>query len=77
MSVSVFQDDMVCVSLCCRMISSVSNQNGVFLLYIMLEIHHSGQEPSNYGVSVAVFQDMVCLSLCCRVVWCVWCCVSG
>ena len=24
--------------------SRVSNQNGVFLLYIMLEIHHSGQE---------------------------------
>ena len=23
----------------------VSNQNGVSLLYIMLEIHHSGQEP--------------------------------
>ena len=26
----------------------VSNQNGVSLLYIMLEIHHSGWEPSNY-----------------------------
>ena len=24
----------------------VPNQNGVSLLYIMLEIHHSGQEPS-------------------------------
>ena len=24
----------------------VSNQNGVSLLYIMLEIHHSGREPS-------------------------------
>ena len=27
-------------------ISTVSNQNGVSLLYIMLEIHHSGREPS-------------------------------
>ena len=26
-------------------ISRVSDQNGVSLLYIMLEIHHSGQEP--------------------------------
>ena len=26
--------------------SSVSDQNGVSPLYIMLEIHHSGQEPS-------------------------------
>ena len=29
-------------------ISRVSNQNGVSLLYIMLEIHHSGREPSKY-----------------------------
>ena len=28
--------------------SRVSDQNGVSLLYIMLEIHHSGREPSNY-----------------------------
>ena len=27
-------------------IPRVSDQNGVSLLYIMLEIHHSGQEPS-------------------------------
>ena len=33
----------VCV---CTCISRVSNQNGVSLLYIMLEIHHSGREPS-------------------------------
>ena len=26
----------------------VPNQNGISLLYIMLEIHHSGREPSNY-----------------------------
>ena len=28
--------------------SRVPDQNGVSLLYIMLEIHHSGQEPSKY-----------------------------
>ena len=27
------------------LISRVSGQNGVSLLYIMLEIHHSGREP--------------------------------
>ena len=30
----------------CDYISRVSDQNGVSLLYIMIEIHHSGQEPS-------------------------------
>ena len=29
-------------------ISRVPDQNGVSLLYIMLEIHHSGREPSNF-----------------------------
>ena len=29
-------------------ISRVPDQNGVCLLYIMLEIDHSGREPSNY-----------------------------
>ena len=28
----------------------ISNQNDVSLLYIMLEIHHSAQEPSNFYV---------------------------
>ena len=32
--------------ICVANISRVSNQNGVSLLYIMLEIHHSGREPS-------------------------------
>ena len=32
--------------LCDTNIWRVSNQNGVSLLYIMLEIHHSGPEPS-------------------------------
>ena len=31
-------------------ISRVSDQNGVSLLYIMLEIHHSGLEPSIWSV---------------------------
>ena len=30
-------------------LSRVSNQSGVSLLYIMLEIHHSGREPSLLG----------------------------
>ena len=32
--------------LSCAYISRVPDQNGVSLLYIMLEIHHSGREPS-------------------------------
>ena len=28
----------------------VSNQNGVSLLYIVLEIYHSGREPSMYSL---------------------------
>ena len=28
----------------------VPDQNGVSLLYIMLEIHHSGREPSIYNL---------------------------
>ena len=35
----------VCV---CVYILRVPDQNGVSLLYIMLEVHHSGREPSNY-----------------------------
>ena len=30
----------------------VSNQNGISLLYIMLEMHHSGWEPSNIMLPV-------------------------
>ena len=33
-----------------RPILRVSDQNGVSLLYIMLEIHHSGREPSICGL---------------------------
>ena len=29
--------------------SRVSDQNGISLLYIMLEIHHSGREPSKWN----------------------------
>ena len=32
-------------------ISRVSDKNGVFLLYIMLEMHHSGWEPSICNVA--------------------------
>ena len=32
----------------------VSDQNGISLLYIMLEIHHSGREPSKYPVFFTV-----------------------
>ena len=32
----------------CFIYSRVSGQNGESLLYIMLEIHHSGREPSIY-----------------------------
>ena len=32
-----------------RETQQVSNQNGISLLYIMLEIHHSGWEPWIYG----------------------------
>ena len=34
---------------CCN-ISRVPDQNGVSLLYIMFEMHHSGREPSIYYV---------------------------
>ena len=30
--------------------SRVPDQNGVSLQYIMLEIHHSGREPSKFGL---------------------------
>ena len=39
----------ICVCVCVRThicISRVFDQNDVSLLYIMREIHHSGQEPS-------------------------------
>ena len=36
----------VCWGNCLLSISRVSNQNGISLLYIMREIHHSGREPS-------------------------------
>ena len=44
----VFEHD--CLDKCCfgYLILRVSDQNGVSLLYIMLEMHHSGREPSNY-----------------------------
>ena len=65
-----------------RCISRVSDQNGVSLLYIMLEIHHSGQEPwisemtarksckcSKYGS----FGQLFLLSLSCSNYWVISC----
>ena len=40
----------------------VSDQYGVSLLYIMLEIHHSDWEPSNY-VCLCMTSLCVCLGL--------------
>ena len=37
-------------ALSARCISRVFDQNGVSPLYIMLEIHHSGWEPSNFHI---------------------------
>ena len=37
----------VCICVCIQVhMLRVSDQNGISLLYIMLEIHHSGWEPS-------------------------------
>ena len=41
--------------------SRVSNQNGVSPLYIMLEIHHSGREPSNCAFSCFCYLSPVCV----------------
>ena len=41
-------------------ISRVSDQNGVSLLYIMLEIHHSGWEPLIYSLKMHRFARSVC-----------------
>ena len=43
--------------------SRVSNQNGVSLLYIMLEIHHSGWEPSNCVLYFCICTCSVQLSM--------------
>ena len=50
-------------------ISRVSDQNGVSPLYIMLEIHHVGREPSNYVCCVC--DDCF---LCVMFVYCVCVC---
>ena len=40
-----------------RFISRVPDQNGVSPLYIMLEIHHSGQKPSILFYFIFQYQD--------------------
>ena len=52
----------------------VSDQNGVSLLYIMLEIHHSGWEPSNYAVGKHVH---LCKCACICVSECMCVCVGA
>ena len=50
-----------CSFVCCLFlyISRVSDQNGVSLLYIKLEIHHSGREPSIYiYIYIIFYSDM-------------------
>ena len=64
----------------CVCISRVSDQNGVSLLYIMLEIHHSGWEPSIFFMHICVFVCVhvcvcVCVCVCARM--CVGVCVGG
>ena len=55
----------------CVCISRVPNQNGVSLLYIMLEIHHSGMELSIYVFKSACTTASMCVcgcvNLCVRV----------
>ena len=41
------------------MISRVSNQNGVSLVYIMLEIRHSGREPSIYSRDIPFWSGTI------------------
>ena len=43
--------------------SKVSNQNGVYLLYIVLEIHLSGWEPSVCTSVCVVKHGRVCVCL--------------
>ena len=50
-----------CHSMCLLYNSRVSDQNGVSLLYTMLEIHHFGREPSNY---VTLCVPSACYSMC-------------
>ena len=44
--VVVLMEFLFVLLICIGSISRVSDQNGVSLLYIVLEIHHSGREPS-------------------------------
>ena len=41
----------------------VSNQKGVSPLYIMLEIHHSGQEPLIRGLGPESSFSCICLDI--------------
>ena len=52
-----------CIS---SMISRVSDQNGVSLLYIMLGIHHSGREPSIYSRDTPFWLETLEMDELCR-----------
>ena len=54
---SAFRVSLRPVRIRSRKVSRVPDQNGVFLLYIMLEIHHSGLEPS---VCIQIFKRWSC-----------------
>ena len=51
------------LSLCVSCVSRVSDQNGVSLLCIMFEIHHSGWEPSFFIVLNSV-RSVLYVKLC-------------
>ena len=50
-------------------ISRVSDQNGVSLLSVMLEIHHSGRDPSICFTWKVMFKSF-CVTKCCVTAQC-------
>ena len=54
---SVYVSECVCFWTVCDQvcISKVPDQNGVSLLYIMLEIHHYGPEPLIFDIQLCYF----------------------
>ena len=77
---------VLCVICSCQ-ISRVSDQNGVCLLYIMLEIHHSGREPSICFCMYICICDVLwinvmgdflisqCVICSCQICFCVYICI--
>ena len=51
-------------------IMRVPDQNGISLLYIMLEIHHSGREPSIMHMICVIIPIQTRISIgACQIVW--------